>query len=383
MKIAFGTRAGNHEDQNSRISSVFSRRDQCAPLYLTAPELAEFEKRQDISSLRLACKDEKDVGNKKNATKLESKINYIINYLERLKLEEKRNEYFEAVDDLRARGQPTTHLRQIGEKDLRRKRDPADGKSCQVIGGFFQKNVDATELVSSLVEYLQGRLPVPKTMQQQPKDKPRLLIVPKSKLPVRTLCLLCNLSCATKAVLSRHIERTHTLEEAFECPACRQTGHRVIVDAGAVHWATHVEQQHGKQFAPNPYYSQKPAYCLICSTGHAIRGFGFHFSKAHDKESQYPLKCRECAQNGLMAEIQDKRSWIRHAMEVHGSRDPINGSILKGDLGTALQSRKRKRSVDVLESDGDDISSRFSYMKGEEEEFWVTGRDSDYLESEN
>lgn len=39
--------------------------------------------------------------------------------------------------------------------------------------------------------------------------------------------------------------------------------------------------------------------------------------------------------------------------------------------------------MDVLESDFDDTSSRFSIRKAEEEEFWVTRRDSDYLESKN
>ncbi|OAA71748.1 hypothetical protein LEL_08983 [Akanthomyces lecanii RCEF 1005] len=382
MKIAFGGRAGDYEKQFARISSVFSRRDPFSPLYLTAQELAEFEKRQDISSLRLAYEDATK-NNEQQAEELKSRIKYIIDYLEKLKLAEKRNEYFEAADDLRARGLSTAHLRQPGETNPKRQKDIPGCKASPVVGVLFQNNVDATQLVANLVLYLEGRLPAPKDMQHQPDGQMRLPKIRKTKIQTRKLCLICNITCATKATLSRHVERTHTFEEAFECPACRQTGHHVIVDAGAVQWAKHVEQQHGKQLAPDPFFSQKPAYCLICSTSHAIRGFSLHFSKAHEKESQYPFDCRECGQKGVVAKIHDRRSWIRHAMEVHGSKDPMNGSVLEGEFDTVLQSKKRKRSVSVLDSDAGELSSRFPIGTGEDEEFWVTGRDSDYLESEN
>lgn len=374
MRIAFGAREGDHEEQLKRMSSVFSRRDPFSPLYLTPDDLAEFEAREDITSLRLALEEEND---KKAANSLEARIQYTLNFLGNLKLVQKRNEYFKLVDDLRARGQSTAHVRRSNETDPREPKEIPGCKTSSVIGDSFQKNSDTTQLVPNLMDYLANRLPVPKGTQHQPMHKKRAAKVCKARAPTRTLSFLCDQSFATRETLSRHVQRSHPLEEEFKCPACRKTGHHVIVLAGAIPWAAHVEQQHGKQFTPDPYISEKPAFCLICSTEHSVRGFSLHFFKAHEKESQYPFECAACHQNELVVQNHAKNSWIRHAMDVHGSMDQYHGSILKASQGSPLLIRKRKRSLCVAASDIDEDSSRLIVRNMENEEFWVTGRDSD------
>lgn len=404
MRIAFGARAGDNGNTFSRLSSVFSRRDPYSPLYLTTEELAGFEKRQDITCLRRAHKQALEDKEQTLAGELKYRTKYIIDYLEKLTLTKKRDEYFAQVDDLRARGLSTSHLRQ-DTANPRRKRGMLGCENSAIMGHLFENNVSNSKLVAYLVNYLKDQISKDDlSTRRQNEQKPK-----------RTMCILCDKSFATKRTLSRHVAEGHDFSQAFHCPACLKSGHTVLIGADSVLWSVHVESVHGKEFAPVP--NKKLAYCLLCSTEYTARGFGLHFSKAHEPFLQFPLRCTECERKGVIVDVQNRKTWIQHAVKTHGSTDQAYGSVLcpvthvesasKVEDVRSVNDTTTKRKLERFDteqpelrkylddtecvkrrkreesSSDNDLEESTAFLRGHspvDKEFWVTGRDPDYPE---
>src|SRR5699024_3660263 len=121
MKVAYREKAGQNEEMVSMMSRAFLRRDPYAPIYITKDDFASFEKRNDLSSLRKQYREAKDDPVK--AQKVKARIKYLLDWLERLRIQEVREEYFDEVDRLRAQGITTHHLRTTQATNPRKQRE--------------------------------------------------------------------------------------------------------------------------------------------------------------------------------------------------------------------------------------------------------------------
>ncbi|KAJ3480548.1 hypothetical protein NLG97_g8046 [Lecanicillium saksenae] len=357
MKIAFGERSGDHEEQIAKMRSVFSRRDPFSPIYLTCEELAEFDERDDISTLRRQYRKIEGT-DKELETAISNRIRYITNVLERLKLREKRAAYFAAVDDLRARGQSTAHLRCTDEKNPRIHRLNPGGKSSVAMGEYMQKKHDW--------------------------GRPRFLF---------------------HAILKSTISPNHSS----------------VLHAGERHQLLSLSKQ---GFFLGPLMWKR----FTENIGFQTQGCGINPLIV----SSAQRIIRACEKNGKVVAIPDKSFWVRHAIEIHGSQDQICGSVLISNPGQP-KTKKRKYSLTASSSqkgattgvgegktdstiglhldwaaDGQDTSQfdeigviedkqycdpswnacgeDLDYLTttvAEDEEYWVTGRSSDYPELED
>ncbi|OAQ59792.1 hypothetical protein VFPBJ_11588 [Purpureocillium lilacinum] len=131
MKVAYRDKAGQNEEMVSMMSRAFLRRDPYAPIYITEDDFASFEKRNDLSSLRKQYREAKDDPVK--AQRIKARIKYLLDWLERLRIQQVRKEYFAEVDRLRAQGITTHHLRTTQATNPRKQRE--------VVGSSVAKRV--------------------------------------------------------------------------------------------------------------------------------------------------------------------------------------------------------------------------------------------------
>ncbi|RYO80969.1 hypothetical protein DL762_007375 [Monosporascus cannonballus] len=104
MSLAFGKDAGRDDKLFAMLRDMSVSRDANAPVDITMDEHREFEKRNDVGGLRYEIATAKN-GNER--TKLRAKLHNLLKTLRKLKLDEKRDEYFRRVDYLRAQGMAT------------------------------------------------------------------------------------------------------------------------------------------------------------------------------------------------------------------------------------------------------------------------------------
>lgn len=113
MKLAFGRMAGDNDDLFQNLRNISLSRDSGAPIYLSKEELQTFEGRSDLTSQRKSLKAAKDARDVDTTKSTQSSIDTLISTLSGLKIQEKRAEYFNRVDNLRARGLHRTPLHEM------------------------------------------------------------------------------------------------------------------------------------------------------------------------------------------------------------------------------------------------------------------------------
>ncbi|KAI1424703.1 hypothetical protein F5Y12DRAFT_428331 [Xylaria sp. FL1777] len=112
MNLAFGSEArGSNKLLFSMLRNVFMTKDPSAPINILPEEKDAFKSQQDITAIHDAMQATTD---KKKRRSLGSKMNNLIKTLSRLKLEEKRANYFNEANYLRACGLSTAVLQQSG-----------------------------------------------------------------------------------------------------------------------------------------------------------------------------------------------------------------------------------------------------------------------------
>lgn len=87
---------------------------------------------------------------------ISARIQYILNSLEELKLQEERKNYFEEVDRLRVLGQTTEHLHDPSAVNPRRKRNGPSSVVTANISTLFTNKNPCASLPDRLVGYLLG-----------------------------------------------------------------------------------------------------------------------------------------------------------------------------------------------------------------------------------
>ncbi|KAK8142879.1 hypothetical protein G3M48_008066 [Beauveria asiatica] len=154
MRIAFDSRAGDNGGMIRSLRSAFSRRDPEAPIYVSTDELAAFEERKDIQTLRQLHKETFKKEPHK-ATAIKNQIRYLLDCLEKLKLQEIRRKYFDTVDNLRGRHESTEHLDPQLTENPRSAREVPSFQRAVLIGKFMRENASVVTLGESMIAYLE------------------------------------------------------------------------------------------------------------------------------------------------------------------------------------------------------------------------------------
>ena len=244
MKVAYREKAGQNEEMVSMMSRAFLRRDPYAPIYITKDDFASFEKRNDLSSLRKQYREAKDDPVK--AKKIKARIKYLLDWLERLRIQEVRKEYFDEVDRLRAQGITTHHLRTTQATNPRKQREVVGSSVAVRIGKLLDEDVGPVSAATVLLAYLQEK----SEREVFPQDR---ITAHKRQPAAPSRCLLCNGSYANVSSLTRHVRKHHedAFREPFDCPECQRTGETRQISALPAAWSNHVLRYHGKQHTPN------------------------------------------------------------------------------------------------------------------------------------
>ncbi|KAM3492106.1 hypothetical protein MY3957_004597 [Beauveria namnaoensis] len=350
MRIAFDSRAGDNDRMIRSLSSAFSRRDPDAPIYVSTDELAAFEERKDIQTLRQLHKETFKKEPHK-ATAIKNQIRYLLDCLEKLKLQEIRRKYFDTVDNLRGRHESTEHLDPQLTENPRSAREVPSFERAVLIGKFMRENASVVTLGESMIAYLEER----PTKLYPPVSKPP---PPKSANVMDMRCLLCCVPFATVATLSRHVSTAHCFDEPFNCPECERNGVLLQVEQSCISWASHVKAYHKQFIAPSIAVSLKPAYCPLCAKCFTERGFSLHFRQAHKDKLSYPFACPECDREGNHdSMICSFDAWGLHVQNTHDGGDTAFGAIvrkrgIKRAASTAddnaLGRKVRKESAKIL-----------------------------------
>ncbi|KJZ77307.1 hypothetical protein HIM_03031 [Hirsutella minnesotensis 3608] len=422
-EIAYGESAKQDDDLWSVISNAFLQRDPFAPLYLTQGEVDEFGHRRDVQNLReryKAAQVEKGV-QCREAKEIHARLTYIYKCLEALKLEEKRRAYFAEVDRLRASGQPTTHLHDPSATNPRRKVHKTSSSVAAKISLLFTDKNPPKGLPGKLVAYVKnwsheeddeggqeeeglGReAPDSTTEREQPR------------------CLFGCGAYYNRRVLTKHVRAMHmdVFEQPFLCPECERLGWgECVIEASPSAWSSHVQRKHGKRHTPDLRPGiWKPACCMLCQEFFTRRGFTSHFNSRHpESEFAKDFTCSVCLRHGRTESISitSRDAWIAHVAEAHQGGE-IRGAVLVKDEedivrrglleakmrfkeGTNLKDlshcrssgstgpeRQRKRRLNkYLGQESEELEAVEWAWKDEaaddthaEEEYWVTGRDSD------
>ncbi|KAK4071555.1 hypothetical protein Purlil1_13380 [Purpureocillium lilacinum] len=251
MKVAYRDKAGQNEEIVSMMSRAFLRRDPYAPIYITKDDFASFEKRNDLSSLRKQYREAKDDPVK--AQKIKARIKYLLDWLERLRIQEVRKEYFAEVDRLGAQGTTTQHLRTTQATNPRKKREVVGGGVAVRIGKLLDEDVGPVPAATVLLAYLQEK--------SEKEVFPQEQITAHERQPAAlSRCLLSNYEYANVSSLTRHVRKHHedTSREPFDCPECQRTGETQRISALPAAWSNHVLSFHGRQHTPNLRSKPKP-----------------------------------------------------------------------------------------------------------------------------
>ncbi|KAL8284679.1 hypothetical protein RB597_008484 [Gaeumannomyces tritici] len=352
LHIAFGDRAGKNEKLFELLRDVSLRRDENAPIYPTDAEVKSFEDRKDMRNLRAAystLKQNTSPEAKREALRIQARIGKLIGDLSKQKVQEKRREYFQAVDNRRAAGLSTADL-QVPAINPRKTQYTKDSLSATRVSRVLCE-ADVGETASSgrsLVAFLQGRdeeIVAPRDQeseivapQDQESEADRILISPTPAS--RSTCLFCGQSFVKRTNLTRHTDRVHRQQgqflEPFNCPACSET----ITITDAAHWSHHVEAVHGKHNTPAPPKNSVPVppvfildrldrskpTCLLCGMKFTQpTNLTRHNKEVHHKNGRFlkPFNCPACnMENGLEpCTIKDAAHWSNHVATLHGMKN--------------------------------------------------------------
>lgn len=310
MSLAFGDDGGRQEELFSMLRNTSTAWDDRAPVEITTEEEHSFESRFDVTQIRQALSHAAESTERK---RLQSKLTSVLSTLRRLKLEEKRREYFERVDYLRSSGtapeKDSYHLMSnIGHTTTQERR----------VSSFLKVAADSKEVqaehnprpyVSAVFDYLLQKAPIftDRTSDQNPSDTTKVT-------PSR--CLLCSKNYSDRSALTKHSNSAHsdkTFSRPFPCPECLST-HKTVLISSASDWSNHTERLHGKANAPRWRGSATSQCCLIC--GKMVNNLIRHINNHRvSSTSNWPITCKICPGSSKMR-IQGFPELLQH-FQVH------------------------------------------------------------------
>ncbi|EXM35583.1 Zinc finger C2H2-type [Fusarium oxysporum f. sp. vasinfectum] len=399
MGISYGEVSGKNEATVSFLHQTFTKRDESAPVYITEEEFQSFENRRDITEWRrqrlsLPC-------NSTESKAILGKIQHVKNVLEEKLLERRRKEYFRKADQLRSLGQSTSHLHQTALISPRFRQNQSSSKAAEQLAPCFIAEDSNYAIASKIVRYLRQTPTDNDTADNDTADNDTAdddttdndTTDAEAKADrARSICFLCFKDFSNRTNLSAHVRNIHLkdLEKPISCLECRHQGQEKTVPAGFPAWSSHTERYHGSENSPIPA-NKRPALCLLCNKTLTIAGFSNHLKKAHGSKFAAKFQCPACLDHSLQETIDGKDDWISHVKAKHvGCR--IAGAVLIGVPDKPAQRDNNdscmigmKRKLEDEEKAGQKRlrtnRSVFGVDRGvEEEEFWCTGRDEDYLD---
>ena len=395
MRLAFGPMAGRNDALFQSLRSMSLSRDAGAPVVVDAQDLEEFEKRRDMRDLRADFERARRTSDKKAAQSIKSQIENRVKTLSDLKLQVKREEYFERVDSLRAQGLPTTTF--SGEADI-------DGASRKV------RSNGALSAVAHFVQGCSRELDEGCSVEQRAKDYMELLVNylahrPQRRSPseivevkdcgdaaeptnegatdegagldrtsTQSRCLICDLPVRGRSELTRHCQKIHvkngTFDGPFSCPECFRLGMgNISIEGGPPVWSRHAEETHGRIYAPNLPSISVPTKgsqcCLLCENFFFKKGGGLarHLRRTHDQKDgifKQIFPCPECCRQGKSdAYIDGLADWKQHISLAHeeseGLRPPSRSCSpdISSNEGYQQESSGGKRKRDEFEPPGE------------------------------
>jgi hypothetical protein len=373
MQAAFGQRTGSDDGPLFMLMRNMSlSRDQNAPIDLTESELAEFDRRQDATTLREAMAEARSRDDETFYGTLNSRLKYLRRSWKSLKLADKRRRYFEEADRSRAQGvQPPRDSRDRSNLSTAMRSHVSNAPLADQIHRHFLRKWNASgedddpgRFVRLLVAYLSGDTKA--QLDEWEEDGEEELDEKKAGQAYRGdgklaaeecegdvvdhhsfVCVICNLSYSSRKTLTSHYERHIKMgmfNQPLSCPECRRHGERVSVE-GFMAWLNHLERFHGKLYTPyfpqgRSYLDKYPcpfSYCGTHKKGKKLdfRGLAHHLGHCHaddlhpddlggDKDRfKDAVRCFRCAsQNAGEAEppfIAGLWDWRRHFDQEHRS----------------------------------------------------------------
>lgn len=309
--ITFGTELTQADaDIFALLNNATSERDPHAPIYITADDVIECDKRKDIQELQRQIRDTS--GDK---SVLWGKISWIRRSWDTLKIQERRENYFKEVSKLRQQGLPCSHLQDRDRCNPRRVQYEEQNRRAARLGRVLSDPDSQQDITPGYVSYLNN------------EDTSLLLtalgedIKPPSTNAYAGRCLFphCRRSTFTrKAALTRHVRDVHSqdFKTPFPCPECGRLGKGEHMILHRQAWSAHVARAHGKDNAPN--IPPLAVRCLICNRNKSASRFMTHF-KIHEQMFKRPFHCPECYRKtgGFEVMVCNKADWDRHAAEFH------------------------------------------------------------------
>lgn len=181
MKLAFGPMARRNDSLFQSLRSMSLRRGVGAPVGPTVEDLQEFERRNGVRGLRTSLETARQAEDKAFRS-IKSQLDNFFETLSHLKMQEKRTEYFNRVDSLRAQALPTLDSGECGlGKALPRKRGNGAAAAVAQFLQICTDDVDEGSPVEQrsklymdlLVDYLAHRpQPSPRPESEIPKVEP-------------------------------------------------------------------------------------------------------------------------------------------------------------------------------------------------------------------
>ncbi|MCJ1426159.1 hypothetical protein MMC29_004061 [Sticta canariensis] len=369
------------------LRNISLSRDLGAPIFPSKEDLQSFERRNDVTKCRASLEVEKKTGTVQDINSTKSSIETLISTLSNLKIQEKRTEYFNCVDDLRARGLSTKDCASTFTAENPSQRKPNQGTATAIAYHFKTCAGDVDEWSSTeerskcymvlLVNYLSRRSQPSLTREAKITNLGSDSLDQHSHNEVgkhgrkcwkRSLCLLCgdgkSYSCRGRTELTRHYQRVHikygTFYQPFPCPQCDREGlEEAIIEGGPSAWSHHAEELHGKYYTPylpsDLPSSADSLRCLFCDNSFTTRGFKRHVNHAHvQKEAifQKPFPCPECSrQEKEDAMINGEEEWYRHVGLFHGEpKEENHRSLDSGKRG------KDEEDAEMLETEAPTVA---------------------------
>lgn len=381
VQVAFGEHARGNDELFKRMREASFKRNENAPIYVTQEDLESFQKREDISELRVEyarlketarlekrAKHEEGKSETKDKSEADKEAARVLSHISKTianlcasTLKGSRAEFFERVD--REEGDKGKFKRDLQTLHVnpQKPRHIAAGNAAVKIGQILRGDIVRGDTFSkALLSFLQCKddaiAPCPEAAQEVQSIEPTLAQKPT--------CLLCGSSFTLQRNLIRHT-KTHCFQQPFDCPACKCTIN------SASDWARHVVDSHGTQNASqlkakkaankshllsaiqlDQLDSSKPT-CYICGSSFTRRkNLTRHNREVHHYEGLYdrPFPCPACKGQEKDHIINNAMEWSNHVEKVHGK---LNAPGLPENKDSFA--RKRKRNEYRLK-EGDEAS---------------------------
>ncbi|KAJ0279468.1 hypothetical protein COL940_006734 [Colletotrichum noveboracense] len=355
----------------SLIANSSLRRDENAPIYVSQTEMRQWEGRKDIRDLRAKYKKLRETVNADDprAKRIAGEIQAVRDNLQFLTIEEKRQQYFEKADLLRAAGQSIPADLARGGEPVKSRFHIESSKAAACIGKFLgQRNhaigTSPHAFVLMGAAYLRG-LPRSATdlalqhlndgsnRKEERDPEPSDAEIKQGKDQVLSRCLFGCGTFANRRNLTRHTHDVHfvkkrNFDQPLDCPECAHLDQQSEPIDGLSAWSSHVERRHDILHAP--YAPSKDTTsrlerlkqvtassktrackerfaCLLCGLPVTVgNGHSRHTNSNHKQGNTLEIfQCFACAQDGsdgLIVSGFDR--WLEHTTAVHG-RDGQTG----------------------------------------------------------